>query len=83
MPVTEWICTLAHEYAHFLQWFRDDPIYSLDDSEYVRMEIATEKEALVILKRFRIPVDLDVVKRKSKLYVAKIRRQAKLKDNTP
>lgn len=83
LPVTEWICTLAHEYAHFLQWFRADPIYSFDDSEYVKMEIATEREALAILKRFRIPVDLDVVKRKSKVYIAKIRKQAKAKLTKP
>ena len=80
LPVTEWICTLAHEYAHFLQWFRDDPVYSLADEEYVRMEIATEKEAITILKRFRIPIDFDVARRKSKVYIAKIRKQAKPKE---
>ena len=24
---SEWLYTLAHEYAHFLQWRRDDPIF--------------------------------------------------------
>jgi hypothetical protein len=71
-PVSEWICTLAHEYAHFLQWFRDDPVYTLDD--YTEMEIATEREAIEILKRFRIPLDYGVVKRKSDAYIARLRR---------
>jgi hypothetical protein len=75
LPVSEWIVTLAHEYAHFLQWFRDDPVYHCDS--YLEMEIATEREAFEILKRFKIPINYETAKRKSKKYIAKIRREEK------
>lgn len=79
IPVSEWIVTLAHEYAHFLQWFRDDPVYNCDS--YVEMEIATEREAFEILKQFGIPINYEAAKRKSKKYIAKIKRYEK-EENT-
>lgn len=79
IPVSEWIVTLAHEYAHFLQWFRDDPIYQSDS--YLELEIATEREAFEILKRFDIPINYDAAKRKSKKYIAKIKREEKELEN--
>jgi len=75
IPVSEWIVTLAHEYAHFLQWFRDDPIYNCDS--YLEMEIATEREAFEILKQFQIPINYEAAKRKSKKYLAKVRKEEK------
>lgn len=75
IPVSDWIVTLAHEYAHFLQWFRDDPIYNCDS--YLEMEIATEREAFEILKQFQIPINYETAKRKSKKYIAKVRRYEK------
>lgn len=75
IPVSEWIVTLAHEYAHFLQWFRDDPIYNCDS--YLEMEIATEREAFEILNRFGIPINYEAAKRKSKKYLAKVRKEEK------
>jgi hypothetical protein len=79
IPVSEWIVTLAHEYAHFLQWFRDDPVYNCDS--YLEMEIATEREAFEILKQFGIPINYEAAKRKSKKYIAKIKRYEK-EENT-
>ena len=76
-PVGEWMCTLAHEYAHFLQWFRDDPVYHLDDDRYVEMEIATEREAFEILRRFNIPINYEAAQRKSKAYIARLKRWEK------
>ena len=73
IPVSEWVVTLAHEYAHFLQWFRDDPVYNCDS--YLEMEIATERQAFEILKEFEIPINLEVAKRKSMKYIAKVRRE--------
>ena len=75
IPVSEWIVTLAHEYAHFLQWFRDDPIYESDS--YLELEIATEREAFEILKRFGIPINYEAAKRKSKKYIDKIKHEEK------
>ena len=79
IPVSEWIVTLAHEYAHFLQWFRDDPIYESDS--YLELEIATEREAFEILKRFGIPINYEAAKRKSKKYIDKIKREEKELDH--
>ena len=79
IPVSEWIVTLAHEYAHFLQWFRDDPIYESDS--YLELEIATEREAFEILKRFDIPINYEAAKRKSQKYIAKIKREEKELDD--
>lgn len=79
IPVSEWIVTLAHEYAHFLQWFRDDPIYQTDS--YLELEIATEQEAFQILNRFGIPINYEAAKRKSKKYIARVRREEKLEED--
>ena len=79
IPVSEWIVTLAHEYAHFLQWFRDDPVYESDS--YLELEIATEREAFEILKRFDIPINYEAAKRKSQKYIAKIKHEEKELDH--
>lgn len=76
IPVSEWLCTLAHEYAHFLQWFRGDEFYCYDTDEgYVQMEVETEREAFEILKRFGVPINYEAARRKSKKYLDKIRRE--------
>jgi hypothetical protein len=72
--------TLAHEYAHFLQWFRDDPVYESDS--YLELEIATEREAFEILNRFGIPINYEAAKRKSKKYLAKVKREEKEEEGT-
>ena len=63
----EWIYTLAHEYAHFLQWFNNDPIYKT--KSYEKLEIETEKQAIKILRRFKIPMNFTLLKRQSKRYI--------------
>jgi len=71
----EWILTLAHEYAHMLQWFNQDKIYEdFHDNEdvYFDLEIQTEKEALKILTGFDIKIT-DSLKRKSDKYIRQIR----------
>lgn len=73
----EWILTLAHEYAHMLQWFNQDKIYEdFHDNEdaYFDLEIQTEKEALKILTGFDIKIT-DSLKRKSDKYIRQIREQ--------
>jgi len=73
IPVSEWIVTLAHEYSHFLQWFRDDPLYNC--ASYLELETATEREAFEILRRFKSPNEFGVARRKSKAYIAKVKRE--------
>ena len=59
--------TLAHEYVHFLQWRRNDPIY--DCTNYRKLERYTEQEAIKLLRAHKVPINLVVVKKKSKRYL--------------
>ena len=63
----EWIYTLAHEYAHFLQWFNNDPIFN--SKNYLKLEIETEKQAIKILRKFKIPLNFTLIKKQSKRYI--------------
>jgi len=56
----EWLHTLAHEYVHMCQWFRDDDVWvkwrSYNcDSNYYRLEEATEHEACEIIMKYKLP----------------------------
>lgn len=73
----EWVLTLAHEYAHMLQWFNQDKIYEEfrnNDDAYFDLEIQTEKEALKILEGFDIKITKSL-KSKSTDYINHIRKQ--------
>ena len=76
IPIEDWILTLAHEYAHFLQWFNNDPIYNLSDKQYIELEIETEKQTSKLLKRFRIPLSQDYFNLKSKMYIQRLKKNA-------
>ena len=69
---SEWLYTLAHEYAHFLQWRRDDPIF--DESDYYIMEAATETEAMKICRQFRLPIPRRLLQRSRRQYLARLKR---------
>jgi hypothetical protein len=76
-----WIVDVAHEYVHMMQWFRGDPIYKSHfkgDVSYAKLEAATEKEALILLEAWDIPVGSHQKKR-SKRYVAKLRLEERSK----
>lgn len=71
----EWILTLAHEYAHMLQWFNRDKVYedfNKNDNVYFDLEIQTEKEALKILSSFDIKITTSL-KNKANNYISQIR----------
>jgi len=71
----EWVLTLAHEYAHMLQWFYKDELYKKferDDDYYSALEIHTEKQALKILRNFNIPITKKL-RRNSDDYVHKLK----------
>lgn len=73
--VSEWIVDVAHEYVHMMQWFRGDKLYEdhfRGDVSYAKLEAATEKEALVLLKAWGIVPGKRQIKR-SKQYIAKLR----------
>ena len=73
--VSEWIVDVAHEYVHMMQWFRGDKLYEdhfRGDVSYAKLEEATEKEALVLLKAWGIVPGKRQIKR-SKQYIAKLR----------
>jgi hypothetical protein len=76
-PLEEWVLTLAHEYAHMMQWFNDDQLfqeYEYDDSLYYKLEIQTEKEAIQILKESGIRVT-ESLKTRSRKYIRGVREQ--------
>ena len=77
--VSEWIVDVAHEYVHMMQWFRGDALYEdhfRGDVSYAKLEAATEKEALLLLKAWGIQVGTHQIKR-SKRYIAKLRIEEK------
>ena len=77
--VSSWIVDVAHEYIHMMQWFRGDALYEdhfRGDVSYAKLEAATEKEALLLLKTWGIEVGTQQLKR-SKRYIAKLRIEEK------
>ena len=71
----EWLLTVVHEYVHFKQWMRDDPIFLHKD--YNLMEEATEKELAIVVQEFKLPVPKRIVKRETTKYLKKLRKAAK------
>ena len=79
--MSDWVLTLAHEYAHMLQWFNRDPIFEnfqKDSKYYAELEIKTEREALKLLKKFNIKITKKL-KNNSNNYIKKIKRELKFK----
>jgi hypothetical protein len=70
----DWMYTLAHEYAHFLQWMRDDPILDIGERDYWTMEAQTEREALEICRQFKLPIPRRVLLQEHRRYMKKISR---------
>lgn len=69
---SDWLYTLAHEYAHFLQWMRDDPIF--DTPHYYDLEAQTETEALEICREFKLPIPRRVLLKEHHRYMKKLGR---------
>lgn len=69
---SDWLYTLAHEYAHFLQWMRDDPIWW--ETDYLTLEKQTESEALELCKTFKLPIPRRVLLREHRKYMRKLAR---------
>lgn len=68
---SDWLFTVAHEYAHFLQWMRDDPVWR--EKDYFTFEMATEAEALDLCKAFKLPIPRRVLLKEHRRYVRKLR----------
>jgi len=68
----EWLYSLAHEYAHFLQWRNDDPIYETED--YLKLEIHTEQQALELCKEFKLPMPRKQLLIERKKYISRLKR---------
>jgi len=69
---SDWLYTLAHEYAHFQQWMRDDPIWW--EQDYLTLERQTEREALELCKKFKLPIPRRVLLREHRKYMRKLAR---------
>ena len=70
---SDWLYTLAHEYAHFLQWMRDDPIWG--ERDYLTLEKQTEAEALDLCRQFKLPIPRRVLLREHRKYMRKLSRE--------
>lgn len=68
---SDWLFTVAHEYAHFLQWMRDDPVWR--EKDYFTFEMVTEAEALNLCKSFKLPIPRRVLLKEHRRYVRKLR----------
>lgn len=68
----EWLLTLVHEYVHFKQWLRDDPIFMHDS--YLIMEEATEAEIPSVINEFKLPIPKRLVRRETAKYIRKLKR---------
>lgn len=76
LSVDDWIFTLAHEYAHLLQWFEKDELFELHDKNqdfYIKLERKTERRAMQILRKFNIPV----TRRQKRISESYLRRLSK------
>lgn len=56
----EWLHTLAHEYTHMIQWFREHPAYVAWDGKdtpllYYKLEVITEKQACKLIEKYNLP----------------------------
>lgn len=65
VPKTVWLHTLAHEYAHFEYWKKNNAFRK----NYVLDEIRTEKRALELLVEWKLPINMEVRKKQSKKYI--------------
>ena len=59
-PRSKWLHTLAHEYSHLWQWFRDDPVYTTwikksNDENYLALEEHTETQACELIEKYKLP----------------------------
>jgi len=68
----DWLFTLAHEYAHFLQWRDDSPLWL--EPDYYTLETHTEKEALKICRQFKLPIPRRVLLSEHRKYMKKLSR---------
>lgn len=73
------LMTLAHEYAHFLQWKNRDKAWSrgtedlIEGQKYIELEKRTEKSAIELLREWGIPANYQAVRMRSKAYIAYLR----------
>ena len=64
-PRTVWLHTLAHEYAHFEYWNKNNNFRK----NYILDEKRTEERALELLKEWKLPINIRVREKQSKEYI--------------
>lgn len=72
VPVPTLCHTLAHEYAHFLQWEQGLSCYVND--HYVAYERNAEVVALSLMVKFKLPINMQVRQNQSLLYLTRVKR---------
>lgn len=71
LPMPTVIHTLAHEFAHFIQWKNKQYCYVMD--HFVAYEKDAERKALRLLEEFNLPINMKVRKNHSKKYVSTLK----------
>ncbi len=72
VPLPTLLHTLAHEYAHFLQWERKMACYVKD--HYIAQERNAEINAIKLLEMYELPIDMEVRRKRSAQYLRKLHR---------
>jgi Zn-dependent peptidase ImmA (M78 family) len=68
----DWLYTVAHEYAHFLQWRNDSPLWR--ETNYYKLERETERAALQLCQQFKLPIPRRVLLQEHHKYMKKLSR---------
>lgn len=71
LPLPTVIHTLAHEYAHFIQWKNKQACYQND--HFVAYERNAEVKAMKLIEDFELPINIRVRKKRSKQYIKDLR----------
>lgn len=69
---SDWLYTVAHEYAHFLQWREDSPLWH--ETDYLTLERHTERAALQLCRQFKLPIPRRVLLQEHRKYMKKLSR---------
>ena len=69
----EWLFTLVHEYAHFVQWRDEDPVFN--EKDYFNLEEATEKQAIALCRQYKLPIQRAFLLKEHRKYMKRLAKE--------
>ena len=69
----EWLFTLVHEYAHFIQWRDEDPLFN--EKNYFKLEEATEKQAIALCRQYKLPIKRCFLLKEHRKYMKRLAKE--------